>query len=147
MRFATEVEPNEPMRGLEVPPAVVAALGGGARPRVVVTLNGHSWSTRVAVMRGRNLIGLSNANRAAASVATGDHVEVEIRLDTDPIEIAEPDDLAEVLRKDPAARAAFDRLTPSRQRQLVRTIESAKQPDTRARRIERVRAELRATTP
>jgi hypothetical protein len=51
------------MDGLEVPPAVVEALAGGKRPTVTITINGHSWRSRVAIMRGRYLLGLSNANR------------------------------------------------------------------------------------
>ena len=39
MKFRAQVEPNEPMRGLEVPPQVVEALGGGKRPRVIITIN------------------------------------------------------------------------------------------------------------
>jgi hypothetical protein len=63
VKFRTYVEPAEPMRGLEVPEEVVAALGRGKRPRVTITVNGHSWKSRVAIMRGRYLPGLSNANR------------------------------------------------------------------------------------
>lgn len=52
MKFLAYVEPPEPMRGLEVPPAVVAALGGGKRPRVTITINGHSaaYAAYVAVI-------------------------------------------------------------------------------------------------
>ena len=32
MKFLAYVEPAEPMKGLEVPPEVVEALGGGKRP-------------------------------------------------------------------------------------------------------------------
>jgi hypothetical protein len=39
------------MKGLEVPPEAVEALGGGKRPRVTITVNGHSWRSRVAIMR------------------------------------------------------------------------------------------------
>jgi hypothetical protein len=63
MKFRTYVEPLEPMRGLEIPPEVVEALGGGKRPAVTITINGHSWKSRVAIMRGRYLLGLSTANR------------------------------------------------------------------------------------
>jgi hypothetical protein len=52
MKFRTYVEPLEPMRGLEIPPEVVDALGGGKRPAVTITINGHSWKSRVAIMRG-----------------------------------------------------------------------------------------------
>jgi hypothetical protein len=41
MKFRSQVEPPEPMRGLEVPQAVVEALGGGKRPPVTITITGH----------------------------------------------------------------------------------------------------------
>jgi Domain of unknown function (DUF1905) len=53
MKFRSHVEPPEPMRGLEVPPEVVEALGGSKRPPVTITVNGHSWKSHVAIMRGR----------------------------------------------------------------------------------------------
>ena len=59
MKFRTPVEPPEPMRGLEVPPAVIQALGAGKRPAVTVTINGHSWRSRVAASRSPTSAGLS----------------------------------------------------------------------------------------
>src|SRR6266513_5652896 len=103
MKFRSYVEPPEPMRGLEVPPEMVEALGGGKRPPVTITINGHSWKSRVAIMRGRYLLGLSNANRQAAGVATGDEVEVEVEIDAEPRLAAEPADFARALDADPAA--------------------------------------------
>src|ERR1700716_244803 len=84
MKFRADVEPNDPMRGLEVPPEVVESLGQGKRPRVTITINDHSWKSRVAIMRGRCLLGLNNANRQAAGVETGDEVEVEVEFDAEP---------------------------------------------------------------
>jgi Domain of unknown function (DUF1905)/Bacteriocin-protection, YdeI or OmpD-Associated len=136
MKFRTYVEPPEPMRGLEVPPEVVESLGQGKRPRVTITINGHSWKSRVAIMRGRFLLGLSNANRQAAGVETGDEVEVELEFDPEPRVVAEPADFA---------RAAYDRLPDGRKREHVRAIESAKKPETRTRRIEKALAALRAS--
>jgi Domain of unknown function (DUF1905) len=81
--FRTVVEPPEPMCGLEIPPELVESLGAGKRLPVTITLNGHSWRSRVAIMRGRYLLGLSNANRRAAGVEVGEQVEVELALDTD----------------------------------------------------------------
>ena len=144
MKFRTVVEPPEPMRGLEVPAEVVEELGGGARPRVTITINGHSWQSRLAIMRGRHLLGLSNANRRAADVATGDEVEVELELDTEPRVVVEPPDFVRALDDDPVARAAYDGLSDSRRREHVRAIESAKRPETRRRRIEKAIATLRA---
>ncbi|MFJ5779070.1 YdeI/OmpD-associated family protein [Streptomyces sp. NPDC093094] len=143
MKFWAHVEPPEPMRGLEVPPEVVAALGGGARPPVTITVNGHSWRSRVAVMRGRRLLGFSNANRQAAGVAIGEEVEVEVELDTEPRAVVEPPDFARALDDDPVARAAYDNLAHSRKYEHVRAVESAKRPETRRRRIEKAVAALR----
>jgi hypothetical protein len=143
MKFRAYVEPPEPMRGLEVPSEMVAALGGGTRPPVTITVNGHSWKSRVAIMRGRHLLGLSNANRQAADVAIGEEVEVELELDTEPRVVVEPPDFAQALDDDPLARAAYNNLSHSRKREHVRAIESAKKPETRQRRIEKAIATLR----
>ena len=131
MKFRADVEPPEPMKGLEVPEEVVEALGAGKRPPVSITINGHSWKSRIAIMRGRYLIGLSNANRKAAGVATGDEVQVEVQLDVEPRVVVEPPDFAHALGADPAARAAYERLSYSHKREHVRAIESAKKPETR----------------
>jgi hypothetical protein len=145
MKFRALIEPPEPMRGLEVPPEVVEALGGGKRPRVTITINGHSWKSRIAIMRGRYLIGLSNANRQAVGVAIGDEVEVDVEFDAETPVVVEPEDFARALDADPVARAAYDRLAYSHKREHVLAIESAKKPETRARRIEKAIAMLRGS--
>jgi hypothetical protein len=143
MEFTAEVEPNEKMHGLEVPPDAVVALGAGARPRVRVTVNGHSWTTRVAIMRGRNLIGLSNANRAAANLVVGETVRVRLEVDDSPIVVDEPAELRAALAADSSARAAFDALTDSQRRQHARIVAEAKGADTRLRRIDALLTTLR----
>ncbi|MBO0815690.1 MAG: DUF1905 domain-containing protein [Actinobacteria bacterium] len=143
MKFRAYVEPLEPMKGLEIPPDVAEALGAGKRPAVTITINGHSWESRVAIMRGRYLLGLSTANRQAAGVVTGDEVEVDVELDTEPRVVVEPADFARALDADPVVRAAYDRLSPSRKRQHVLAIDRAKKPETRQRRIEAALATLR----
>jgi hypothetical protein len=148
MTFRAQVEPPEPMRGLQVPEEVVEALGGGKRPAVTITINGHSWKSRVAIMRGRYLLGLSNANRRAAGVGTGDEAEVDVELDTEPRVVVEPADFAHALDTNPLARAAYDRLSHSRKRQQVLAIERAKKPEIRSKRIDKeVAALVEAASP
>jgi hypothetical protein len=125
----------------------VESLGQGKRPPVTITINGHSWKSRVAIMRGRYLLGLSNANRQAAGVEIGDEVEVELEFDPAPRVVVEPADFARALGTDPIAHAAYDRLPDRRKRQYLRTIEAVKKPETRIRRIERALAELRESEP
>ena len=143
MKFRTHVEPPEPMKGLEIPPEVVEVLGKGKRPAVTIRINGHSWKSRVAIMRGRYLLGLSNANRRAAGVLTGDEVDVEVEIDAEPRVVVEPADFAGALDADPVARAAYDRLSYGRKREHMLAIESAKKADTRTRRIKNALKTLR----
>lgn len=83
--------------GIEVPPEVVAALGSTKKPPVVVTIAAHSYRSTVASMGGVYLVGVSAENRAAAGVAAGDEIEVELQPDTTPREIEVPADLAAAL--------------------------------------------------
>lgn len=136
VKFQTVVrqEPGMNATGLVVPEAVVAALGDGKRPKVVVTINGHSYRSTVAVMGGESLLPLAAEHRAAAGVAAGQEIEVDLVLDTLPREVEVPEDFAEALAA-AGVREVFDRLAFSHRKEHVRTITEAKSADTRARRI------------
>jgi Domain of unknown function (DUF1905) len=90
VRFSATVEPAGNATGVEVPAAVVNALGSGRRPEVVITIGGHTWRSRVASMGGRFSVGISAANRTASGIAEGDVVEAGLRLDAEPRVVAEP---------------------------------------------------------
>lgn len=121
--------------GIEVPDDVVAALAGGKKPKVYVTINGHTYRSSVAVMGGTSLVGVSAENRAAAGVAAGDRITVDLRLDNDPRVVEVPEDFAAALAANPVAAAAWAKLSYSHQQQHVLAIEAAKAADTRARRV------------
>ena len=143
-RFRTKVIlGGKTATGFEVPPAVVDALGKGKRPPVRVTIGSHSYRSTVAVMDGTYLLPLSAENRTAAGVAAGQEIDVEVELDEAPREIEVPDDLAEALAADPAAKAFFERLSSSKQRWFTESVTSAKKPETRQRRVEKSVAMLR----
>jgi hypothetical protein len=143
MKFEATVEATgKNTTGIEVPADVVTALGGGRRPPVAATINAHTYRTTLGVMGGRQLLSVSAEIRAAAGVRAGDRVEVELTLDDTPRTVELPADLAAVL--DPALRQAFDALSYSRQQRLVQPIDQAKTAETRQRRIDKARDELRA---
>jgi hypothetical protein len=135
MKFKAKVIPSGNATGVEIPRDVITALGAGPRPPIAVTINGHTWRSRVALMRGQCLVGISAANRLASGMAEGNIVEVGIELDTEPRVVPEPADLAEALSDDPKAREAFDRLPFGLKRRHVAAIEEAKGAETRHRRI------------
>jgi len=140
MRFRAVVSPSGNATGVEVPAEVAGAMGPEARPPVSVTINGYTWRSRIARMRGQILIGISAAQRAGAGIAEGDEIEVELSRDDAPREVELPDDLAEAL--DDAARAAFDKLPFGLKRKHVADIEAAKSAETRQRRIAKLVGEL-----
>jgi hypothetical protein len=129
--------------GFRVPAEVVEALGAGKRPPVRVTINGYTYRNTVAVMGGGYMIGVSAENRAGAGVAGGDEVEVDLELDTAPREVAVPVDLADALDAEPEARRTFDALSYSNRSWHVLSIDGAKTPETRRRRIEKSVSALR----
>jgi uncharacterized protein DUF1905/bacteriocin resistance YdeI/OmpD-like protein len=133
--------------GIEVPEEAVEALGKGKRPPVVVTINGYTYRNTVAVMGGAYMIGVSNEHRAASGLKAGDEVDVELVLDTQPRTVELPADFAAALEAEPAARATFDKLSPSNKGYHVSLIEGAKAADTRERRIEKSVAALREGKP
>jgi hypothetical protein len=130
--------------GICIPDEVVAALGSSKRPPVVVTINGASYRSTVAVMGGRFMVGVSAENRALTGVAAGDEVDVQLALDTAPRTVVVPDDLAAALTPEPAARAFFEKLSPSQQKWFVTNIEGAKSAETRQRRVDKSMELLRA---
>ena len=144
MKFRAKVIPSGNATGVEIPTDVVKALGSGLRPLIAVTINGHMWRSRVALMRGQCLVGISAANRAASGIAEGEVVEVDLELDTEPRVVPEPADLARGLDDDPEARAAFDRLPYGLRRRHVAAIEEAKATEVRQRRIARLVAAMRS---
>jgi Bacteriocin-protection, YdeI or OmpD-Associated/Domain of unknown function (DUF1905) len=133
--------------GIEVPPEAVESLGAGKRPPVVVTINGYSYRNTVAVMGGAYMIGVSNEHRAASGLKAGDEVDVVLVLDTAPRTVDLPADFATALDAEPAARATFDKLSPSNKGYHVSLIEGAKSEETRQRRIEKSIAALREGRP
>jgi uncharacterized protein YdeI (YjbR/CyaY-like superfamily) len=56
--------------------------------------------------------------------------------------VAIPDDLAAALAAQPGATAALERLSYTLRKEYVRQVESAKAPETRARRIAGIVARL-----
>lgn len=131
--------------GINVPDEVVAALGGGNRPRVRITLAGYSYQTTVARMGGLFKFPVSAAVREEAGVAAGDEVEAEIELDSTPRELAIPAPLTQVLDQHPDAKAAFSKLSYTNPKRHVPAVEGAKTEETRQRRLEKILDELQAS--
>lgn len=141
MRFETTLFQTGNNTGIEVPPEVVHTLGGGQRAAVVVTVNGFSYPSTLAVMGGRHLIPFSADKRAATGLSGGDPIDVTLELDTTPRTVDVPEDLAAAL-EEAGVRGTFDGLAPSKRKADVANVTGAKAADTRERRIAAIVARL-----
>ena len=123
---------------------MVDGLGSTKVPLVRVTVNGgYTYRSAVAVMGGKFMVGVSNDNRKAAGVAAGDTVEIHLELDTDPRELALPDDFSKALGRDAKAKKVFEGLSNSKKQRLVLPVANGKTPETRQRNIDKAMTALR----
>jgi hypothetical protein len=144
MRFRAKIElAGKTATGIEVPAAVVAKLGSSKKPAVHVTIKGYTYRSTVATMGGRFMVGISAQVREAAGVAAGQNVDVGIELDTAPREVTVPADFARALSRDAAAKRFFEGLSFSNKQRIVISIEAAKAPETRERRLAKAVSSLR----
>ena len=108
---------------------------GKVRAPVKVTLNGYTFRTTIAAMRGPPCIGIRTSYREAAGLEGGEKVEVRLALDDEPRVVTPPADLVKALKAAPPAWDRWRELSFTHQREHAEAVESAKKPETRARRI------------
>jgi hypothetical protein len=148
MRFHTKIlQGGKTATGIQVPAEVVDALGAGKVPKVLVTIHGYTYRSKIAVMGGNFMVGVSADNRAGAGVAGGDEVDVDIELDTAPREVTVPPDFGAALDAEPDARRTFEGLSYSNKSWHTLQIDGAKTDETRQRRIAKSVAVLREGRP
>ena len=145
LRFTTQLQARGPAAAVVLDEDQVAAIGEGPRRfPVVATVNGYTWRTSVARMKGEFLVGLSREVRQGAGVEAGDEVEVTVALDAAPREVEVPAALAEALAADPEAGALFDRMAFTHRKEYARWVAEAKKEETRQRRVQQAVEMIRA---
>jgi hypothetical protein len=135
--FETTLTSSGNNTGIPVPEQVIEQLGRGQRPPVVVTVNGYEYRSTVAVMGGAHLIGVSASVRATTGLKGGDPISVTLKVADSPREVDVPADFAAAMGQSVPAREFFDGLSNSLQRYHVDSINAAKSPETRQRRIDK----------
>ena len=82
-RFETTVQVEGRTATFFEVPLDVPATFGRARPPVRVTVGDHTYRSTIAVYGGRYFLPLNRQNRAAAGVAAGERITVELEADTE----------------------------------------------------------------
>lgn len=142
--FSTIAQPNPGgVLFVEIPEKIVTKLGAGKRVPVRVTLNGAKYRSTIAVYGGRYYLPARKEIREAAKLAPGGLARVSLEVDTGPRTVDVPADLARALTRGKLL-SAFEGFSFSRRKGFAESITSAKRPETRAARIWKVVAEVRA---
>ncbi|WP_127492581.1 YdeI/OmpD-associated family protein [Paenibacillus glycanilyticus] len=138
MKFRATIElSKKTATGIEVPAEVIESLGSSKRPAVCVTLGEYTYRTTVGSMGGKYMMPVSAEVRAAAGVAAGEEVEVNIELDNEPRELVVPEDFYGALEQQLEAKRFFEGLSYSNRRRFILNIEEAKTAETRQRRMDK----------
>ena len=128
---------------MEVPDRIIQKLQQDAKIvkgpiPVAGRLRDKLFSTTVVRFRGMWRLYLNLPMRRDANVEVGDKVNVSIWFDKAPRTVPAPRKFKMALSKNKGARETFQRLAPSRQKEILRYLNNLKQPAVLERNIEKV---------
>jgi hypothetical protein len=131
-----------------LPPDIAAELpfAQSSRLRIEADIAGVAVKGAWQPSNGRWFLMLPKSPMRKAGIAVGARVEVAFRLAPQD-EVDLPDELRQLLRADPAVQAAWQQLTPGKQRGLAYMVSSAKRAETRCARLEQVRGVVLGVLP
>ena len=120
---------------VEVPFDVKAAFGS-KKPKVKAMIEGVPYRGTLVRMGGPNhMLIILKSIREQVGKTFGDKVKVSVEADTEERVIEIPKDLLKEFKKDKNAKAIFDTLAYTHQKEYVKWIEDAKKEETRQNRI------------
>ena len=121
---------------------------GKKRVKVKATIAGQPYrGSLVRIGTTCHILGVRKEIRERAGAAIGDEIEVLLEEDTEPRELALPEDVRQALESAPEANACFAKLSYSHQREYLEWIEEAKRAETRSGRIARMVEQLSEGSP
>jgi hypothetical protein len=130
---------------ISIPGDVAAQLGLRGMPNIQAVIAGAPYRGSLRPMGdGTYGLGVLKSIQAGAGVGAGDRITVLLELDNAPRTVEVPPDLVRVLAKDKRAAAAWEKLSFTNKKELAGSLESAKKPETRERRLNGAVAKLRA---
>ncbi|MCC7187322.1 MAG: DUF1905 domain-containing protein [Anaerolineales bacterium] len=120
---------------VEIPFDVEKAFGA-KKPKVKAMIEGVPYRGILSRMGTEcHLLIILKGIREQIGKTIGDEVKITVELDTEPRVIEVPKDLMKELKKHKEAKAFFDKLSYTHQREYVTWIVEAKKEETRANRI------------
>jgi hypothetical protein len=144
-RVLLETAEGSAATGIRLPFDAQKVFGTRARVPVRGTINGHPFRGSIFPDGdGTHYMVVRKQLREAAGVRGGEIISIVMERDDEPRTVTPPPQLARALKADKRAQAAWDKLSYTRQREYAESIEAAKRPETRLRRIESAVEQLAA---
>ncbi len=123
---------------LSIPLEVSAGFGSKGQVRIKGTINGFPFrSTALPMGDGTHYLVVGKDIRDHIAATQGDTVKVWLELDLETRRAEVPEELKQALNSQPPAAAAFEKMSYSHQKEWISWIMSAKQAETRLRRVEK----------
>lgn len=129
--------------GVLVPGDIVEELGGDQYIPVLGSANGVPFANRLVPAGGDlRLLYLDQTVRSAAEIEVGASVDIELVIDLRD-EVTLDDDIDAALSSIAAGWGVWDDYSAAKRASIVKWINEAKRPRTRAKRIQRLTEEIR----
>jgi Bacteriocin-protection, YdeI or OmpD-Associated/Domain of unknown function (DUF1905) len=129
---------------LQIPFSVPEVFGRKGQVPVRASINGFTFRNSLMPRAGVHILGVGKDILAGTGADPGDTVQVELAFDDTPRTVVVPADLGAALAKSPAVSKSFAALSYSHKKEYVDWIDSAKKPETRQKRIEKMAEMLAA---
>jgi bacteriocin resistance YdeI/OmpD-like protein/uncharacterized protein DUF1905 len=110
-------------------------------------LNGKRFKQTLVKYQGAWRLYLNTPMRQDAGIDVGDDAKVEIEFDPEPRIVLTHPKFAQALSKNKEAKASFEQLAPSRQKEILRYLNSMKTEESLVRNIEKVIQHLLGQKP
>jgi len=140
LEFQVKLEGREDssVAAIIAPFDVVKVFGTRARIPVRGTINGFPFRSSLMPMDSRHAMCVNKSMRDGAGVKAGDTVDVVMEKDEADRIVELPPLLKKGLARNTTAKANWDKLSFTHQKEMARSITEAKQDETRARRLAKV---------
>lgn len=117
-------------------PFDVETVFGSKRPKIKAMIEGVPYRGILTRMGSEcHLLIILKEIREQIGKTFGDEVTIMVEPDTEPRVIEIPNDLMKALKKDKEAKAFFDKLSYTHQKEYVTWVREAKKEETRQKRI------------
>ena len=129
-----------------IPREVTEKLGLKGRPKIQAVIAGHAYRGSLMPTADGFCLGVLQAIQQSAGVSRGDEITVEVNLDIAPRTVEPSDDLARLLARDKKAAASWEKLSYTNKREIALSLDEAKKPEIRERRLAAALARLRGSS-